>query len=229
MRLRRRARREAPEARDAGRVSTAGAPAAGAGPATADAPAERHAPQMGRGTERGPAYARGERAPAVGPRGDREGADTAPTRRRGAAGRTREAGAATAGAVGSGVLLARLVLLVAVLIALLIGAAILLTLVDANASNTIVKGIHEGANFFAGAFTGLITFPGHPERELAVDWGIALVVYLLLGALISWLIARVRAQRRALRAPPPRGPEPLAARLTRTLRSMYAGGRAALS
>ena len=62
---------------------------------------------------------------------------------------------------------------------------------DANTSNTIVKGIHEGANFFAGAFTGLITFSGHPKRELAVNWGIALVVYLLAGALISWLIARV--------------------------------------
>jgi hypothetical protein len=116
----------------------------------------------------------------------------APARRRGAVGRTREAGAATAGAVGSGVLvLARLVMLVAILIALLIGTAIVLTLVDANASNTIVKGIHEGANFFAGAFTGLITFSGHPKRELAVDWGIALLVYLLLGALISRLIARV--------------------------------------
>jgi hypothetical protein len=87
--------------------------------------------------------------------------------------------------------LARLVMLVAVLIALLIGVAIVLTVVDANASNTIIKGIHEGANFFAGSFTGLITFSGHPKRELAVDWGIALVVYLLVGALIAWLIARV--------------------------------------
>lgn len=178
MRLRRRARTEAREAE-------AARPVIGA-------PAERPAPDTpGEGES---TYARGERAPAAGERrARREGVEAAPSRRpRGAAGRTREAGAATAGAVGSGVLLlARLVMLAAALIALLIGAAIVLTLVDANASNTIVKGIHEGANFFAGAFTGLITFSGHPKRELTVDWGIALVVYLLVGALLARLIASV--------------------------------------
>ena len=40
-------------------------------------------------------------------------------------------------------------------------------------------GVHEGANFFAGAFTGLITFNGHPKRAITVDWGVALVVYLI--------------------------------------------------
>jgi hypothetical protein len=105
---------------------------------------------------------------------------------------TRNAGAATAGAVGSGiVMLARLVLTVAVLIALLIGLAIVLRDVDANAGNSIVKGIHEGANFFAGAFTGLITFAGHPKRELTVNWGIALIVFLIVGVVISRIIAGV--------------------------------------
>jgi hypothetical protein len=106
--------------------------------------------------------------------------------------RTREAGAAAVGGVGAGVvLLARLVMGVAALIALLIALAIVLRDVDANPANTIVKGIHEGANFFAGAFTGLLTFKGHAKRELTIDWGIALVVYLLVGAFISSLIGRV--------------------------------------
>jgi hypothetical protein len=96
------------------------------------------------------------------------------------------------GGIGSGViLLARLVMAVATLIALLIALAIVLRDVDANPANTIVKGIHEGANFFAGAFTGLLTFKGHAKRELTVDWGIALLVYLLVGAFISRAIARV--------------------------------------
>jgi hypothetical protein len=114
-------------------------------------------------------------------------------RRRGGLGwRTRDAGAAAAGALGSGViLLARLVMTAAMLIALLIALAIVLRDVDANQSNTIVKGIHEGANFFAGAFTGLITFSGHPKRAITVDWGIALMVYLLVGALIASMIARI--------------------------------------
>jgi hypothetical protein len=87
--------------------------------------------------------------------------------------------------------IARLVMTVAVAIAVLIALGILLRDVDANARNTIVKGIHDGANFFAGAFTGLITFKGHAKREITVDWGIAIIVYLIVGALISRAIAHV--------------------------------------
>jgi hypothetical protein len=115
----------------------------------------------------------------------------APRRRR-LAWRTRNAGAAAVGTAGAGVLvIARLVMLAASLIALLIALAIVLRDVDANAGNTIVKGIHEGANFFAGAFTGLIRFNGHAKRAITVDWGIALLVYLIVGAIVSRLIAGV--------------------------------------
>jgi hypothetical protein len=89
------------------------------------------------------------------------------------------------------ILIARLVLTVATLIALLIALAIVLRDVDANAGNTIVKGIHEGANFFAGAFTGLIKFNGHPKRAITVDWGIALIVYLIVGAVIASVIRNI--------------------------------------
>jgi hypothetical protein len=117
----------------------------------------------------------------------------APVRhRRGLARRTRDAGAAAVGTAGAGVLLiARLVMLAATLIALLIALAIVLRDVDATASNTIVKGIHEGANFFAGAFTGLIRFNGHAKRAITVDWGIALLVYLIVGGFVSRAIAGV--------------------------------------
>jgi hypothetical protein len=106
------------------------------------------------------------------------------------------------GKLGSGVLLfARLVMTAAALIALLIGLAIVLRDVDANRTNTIVKGIHEGANFFAGSFTGLISFSGHPKRAITVDWGIALIVYLIVGAALAGMIARggwggLRVERR---------------------------------
>jgi hypothetical protein len=116
----------------------------------------------------------------------------APPARRRLAWRTRDAGAATVGAVGAGVLLlARLVMTLAALIALLIALAIVLRDVDANRANTIVKGLHEGANFFAGSFTGLITFSGHPKEAITVDWGIALIVYLIAGALLSSAIAGI--------------------------------------
>jgi hypothetical protein len=128
--------------------------------------------------------------------------------RRGIGWRTRDAGAAAVGAVGSGfIMLARLVMTAASLIALLIALAIVLRDVDANAANSIVKGIHEGANFFAGAFTGLITFGGHAKRAITVDWGIALLVYLLAGSVVAGFIRRVgrgglrieRSRRAALR------------------------------
>jgi hypothetical protein len=115
-----------------------------------------------------------------------------PRRRSRSLWRPREAGAAAARTVGWGVVgIGRLVLAIAILIALLIGLAIVLRDVDANSRNTIVKGIHDGANFFAGAFTGLVTFKGHAKRELTVDWGIALLVYLILGALLARSIQRL--------------------------------------
>jgi hypothetical protein len=121
-----------------------------------------------------------------------EGREPVRARRRSLGWRTRDTGAAAVGAVGAGVLLvARLVMAVASLIALLIAVAIVLRDVDANSANTIVKGLHEGANFFAGSFTGLITFAGHPKRAITVDWGIALIVYLIVGAIVSNIIAGV--------------------------------------
>ena len=114
--------------------------------------------------------------------------------RRGWGYRRRNAGAATAGAIGGGVLMiARLVMAVATLIALLIALAIVLVDIGANPSNTIVKGIHEGANFFAGAFTGMITFSGKHKLELTVDWGIAILAYLIVGAVIASMIRSIGA------------------------------------
>jgi hypothetical protein len=123
---------------------------------------------------------------------DRESARAREPRRRTLGRRGRNAGAVAVGAVGGGVLLlARLVMTVAALIALLIALAIVLRDVGANSSNTIVEGIHEGANFFAGSFTGLIRFSGKPKEELTVDWGIALVVYLIVGAVIAGAIRNI--------------------------------------
>jgi hypothetical protein len=88
--------------------------------------------------------------------------------------------------------LVRLVLLLALLLALLIGLAIVLRDAGANPHNSIVKGIHEGAGFFVGAFTGLFQYPGnHAKREITVDWGIGLICYLIAGALVAWAITRI--------------------------------------
>ncbi len=84
--------------------------------------------------------------------------------------------------------LARLVMVAASLIALLISLAIVLYDVNAGAEIAIAKGIHEGANVFAGAFTGLIRINGHAKWAITVDWGIALVAYLVLAEIVSRII-----------------------------------------
>jgi hypothetical protein len=163
----------------------------------------RRQSRAGRAGEASPAEAPGRRQRVAADRGhpetvyaqdsERVPVERAPvSRRRAYAWRTRNAGAAAVGTAGAGVLLiARLVMAVASLIALLILLAIVLRDVDANVNNTIVKGIHEGANFFAGAFTGLIRFNGHAKRAITVDWGIALLVYLIVGGIVSRAIAGV--------------------------------------
>jgi len=91
--------------------------------------------------------------------------------------------------VGAGaVVLALFVITLAVLVALLIGLAILLADVGANTSNTIVKGIHESANFFAGSFTDMIRFTGHPKRAVSVNWGVAALVYLIVGVIVARVV-----------------------------------------
>ncbi len=101
----------------------------------------------------------------------------------------RNAGAAAIGGVSAGAVMLALVLITtAVMIALVLALAILLADVNANPANTIAKGIHESANFFAGSFTDLIRFGGHPKRAISVNWGIAAIVYLLAGALAARLI-----------------------------------------
>ena len=122
----------------------------------------------------------------------------APARRRHRLGRGRDAGAAAVGAAGAGIVgLARLVMTVTGLIVALIALAILLRDIDANAGNSIVKGIHDGANFFAGSFNNLFSERGHPKRAITIDWGVAAVAYLIAGALVARLIAGVG--RRGLR------------------------------
>ncbi len=117
---------------------------------------------------------------------------TAPPPRRPARGRAAAAGATAVGAVGTGILrLARLVMVIGWIVALLIALGILLRDVDANSRNSIVKDIHDAGSFLVGPFKDVITENGKPKLALSINWGIAAVVYLLLAALLSSMIARV--------------------------------------
>jgi hypothetical protein len=91
-------------------------------------------------------------------------------------------------ATGAG-LLARVVNLVVSIVVLIIVAGILLVVLKANPSNSIVSDVHGWARSLAGPFDGVFSF--HNARvAITMDWGIAAVVYLLVGGLIARLIGR---------------------------------------
>lgn len=91
-------------------------------------------------------------------------------------------------AMGAG-LLARFVHVVVSVVVLIIVAGILLVVLKANPTNTIVSDVHGWAHSLAGPFDGIFSF--HNARvAIAVNWGIAAVVYLLVGGMIARLIGR---------------------------------------
>ena len=90
--------------------------------------------------------------------------------------------------IGAG-LLARIVRLVVSVVVLIIVAGILLVVLKANPTNAIVSDVHGWARSLAGPFDGIFSFH-NPRVAIAVNWGIAAVVYLFVGELIVRLIGR---------------------------------------
>jgi hypothetical protein len=86
--------------------------------------------------------------------------------------------------------LARLVSLIGTVVALIIIAAILLVVFSANPSNQIVQAVHDAGNFLAGPFEHLFSFK-RPKVEMAVNWGIAAVVWFAISRIIARLLLRV--------------------------------------
>jgi hypothetical protein len=85
---------------------------------------------------------------------------------------------------------ARLVRLVVGVVVLIIVAAIVLRLLSANQGNTIVSDIHSAGRTLAGPFKTVFSIKS-PKTALAVNWGLAALVYLLVGGLIVRLFARL--------------------------------------
>lgn len=91
--------------------------------------------------------------------------------------------------------LARLVRSLAGLIALVIVAAIVLFLLGANPSNGIVKAIHDAGAWLVGPFKNLFSIH-NAKVAMAVNWGLAALVYLIVGHLIASLLVRMTPRRR---------------------------------
>jgi hypothetical protein len=84
-------------------------------------------------------------------------------------------------------LLVRAIQLVVSIVVLIIVAGILLVVLKANPANSIVSEVHSWAHALAGPFDGMFSFHS-ANTAIAVNWGIAAAVYLLVGGLIARLV-----------------------------------------
>jgi hypothetical protein len=98
-------------------------------------------------------------------------------------------GTGTALALAAGTL-ARLVRLAAGVVAAIIVTGVLLVVLNANPTNDIVSAIHDAARALVGPFDGMFTLDS-AKATLAVNWGIAALVYLIIGGLIARVIAMI--------------------------------------
>lgn len=86
-------------------------------------------------------------------------------------------------------ILATIINTIARVIAAIIVIGILLFVFEANPENGIVELINDVAEFFVGPFDELFT-PKDEKVEIAINWGIAAIVYLIVGGVIARLLAR---------------------------------------
>lgn len=85
--------------------------------------------------------------------------------------------------------LARLVSVIAGLVAFVIVLGIVLVVLDANPTNTVVDAVLDAAKFLVDPFKDIFDLKRR-KTEIAVNWGIAAAVYLIVGNIIARLLRR---------------------------------------
>lgn len=69
---------------------------------------------------------------------------------------------------------------------LILGLGMLLTLTNANPGNELVAATLDSGRWLATPFHDVFTNPD-PDHQLYMNWGLAAVIYYLLGRGLSWL------------------------------------------
>lgn len=88
------------------------------------------------------------------------------------------------------VLLARIVRLVAGIVVLVIVAGLLMHVAGANSRNGIVSTIYDIDKVLVSPFANIFSPKGAKEK-IAANWGLAAVVYAILGFLLAALLVRI--------------------------------------
>jgi hypothetical protein len=97
------------------------------------------------------------------------------------------------------VLLARILRIIVAAVVLLIVGGIVLHLLHANGGNGIVSAVYDADTWLVSPFAGVFS-PKDPDVALAVNWGLAALVYAIVGGLLTALLLRAGvAGRGALR------------------------------
>lgn len=85
--------------------------------------------------------------------------------------------------------LARLIRLATTIAVVLIAAGILLFVLGANGHNAVVKDVHDAAKWVVGPFQNVFHTKG-PKADLAINWGLALVLYAIVGGFLARMLSR---------------------------------------
>ena len=90
-------------------------------------------------------------------------------------------------------LLASLVDLITAAVAIVILIGIAFVVFKANRDNDIVSTVHDAAKWLVGPFDGMFTPKDH-KLAVAINWGIALAVYVIVGRFIASMLRRPAAR-----------------------------------
>jgi hypothetical protein len=86
-------------------------------------------------------------------------------------------------------MLARLVSLVTSVVTGIIVVGIVLVLLEANKSNDVVNAVLDAGRWLVGPFKGVFK-PDGVKARIALNWGLAALVYGLAGGLVVRLLSR---------------------------------------
>jgi len=92
------------------------------------------------------------------------------------------------------VMLARMVRMLTTAVVAVIVIGIVLHVLDANAGNAFVSAVHDVSGWLVTPFKGIFSFKDN-DLQIAVNWGLAALVYAIVGGFLSRVLANAALRR----------------------------------